>query len=306
MLNQYAHASGVVVSDAKGESRAILLWHRVCAARPALRIDRSGRRGESGSPVDQVSAALLPVRSEDGKYSAAVMKSLRLGGVVTVIGLAALLFALNRKAKGGRRGARPANYCFLPFGALLIPFRPESASSFAGEFRRALFHAGRHFGLFRRTDRRTGSLFRDQIPPTLAGRDSAKDHRFVPARSGLDRYPVSDLPGDFRLGSEPLLHGSTARRKRRWRSTSRPSNGCGGSARRRPARDQRTACALGRRVKLTMTSEDVIHSFFVPAFRVKADVLPGRGVTGSSGSRRPSPDAITSSAPNTAARTIRG
>ena len=25
-----------------------------------------------------------------------------------------------------------------------------------------------------------------------------------------------------------------------------------------------------------MTSEDVIHSFFVPAFRVKADVLPGR------------------------------
>ena len=29
-------------------------------------------------------------------------------------------------------------------------------------------------------------------------------------------------------------------------------------------------------VKLTMTSEDVIHSFFVPAFRVKQDVLPGR------------------------------
>lgn len=32
----------------------------------------------------------------------------------------------------------------------------------------------------------------------------------------------------------------------------------------------------GRPVKLTMTSEDVIHSFFVPAFRVKADVVPGR------------------------------
>ena len=36
---------------------------------------------------------------------------------------------------------------------------------------------------------------------------------------------------------------------------------------------------LGRSVKLTMTSEDVIHSFFVPAFRVKADVLPGRYTT---------------------------
>ncbi|MCI0664217.1 MAG: cytochrome c oxidase subunit II [Acidobacteria bacterium] len=33
---------------------------------------------------------------------------------------------------------------------------------------------------------------------------------------------------------------------------------------------------LGRRIKLTMTSEDVIHSYFIPAFRTKADVIPGR------------------------------
>ncbi len=33
---------------------------------------------------------------------------------------------------------------------------------------------------------------------------------------------------------------------------------------------------LGADVKLVMSSQDVIHSFFVPAFRVKADVLPGR------------------------------
>src|SRR5262249_55017415 len=33
---------------------------------------------------------------------------------------------------------------------------------------------------------------------------------------------------------------------------------------------------LGVPVKLTMTSEDVIHDFFIPAFRVKKDVLPGR------------------------------
>lgn len=32
----------------------------------------------------------------------------------------------------------------------------------------------------------------------------------------------------------------------------------------------------GTPVKLTLTSEDVIHSFFVPAFRVKMDVVPGR------------------------------
>jgi cytochrome c oxidase subunit 2 len=36
---------------------------------------------------------------------------------------------------------------------------------------------------------------------------------------------------------------------------------------------------VGRNVKLTMTSEDVIHDFFIPAFRTKADVLPGRYTT---------------------------
>jgi cytochrome c oxidase subunit II len=35
---------------------------------------------------------------------------------------------------------------------------------------------------------------------------------------------------------------------------------------------------VGRDVRLIATSEDVIHDFFVPAFRVKADVLPGRYV----------------------------
>jgi len=33
---------------------------------------------------------------------------------------------------------------------------------------------------------------------------------------------------------------------------------------------------VGRPVKLVMTSEDAIHSFFVPAFRTKQDVVPGR------------------------------
>jgi len=33
---------------------------------------------------------------------------------------------------------------------------------------------------------------------------------------------------------------------------------------------------IHRPIKLTMTSEDVIHSFYVPAFRVKADVVPGK------------------------------
>jgi len=36
---------------------------------------------------------------------------------------------------------------------------------------------------------------------------------------------------------------------------------------------------VNRPVKLIMTSEDVIHSFFVPAFRIKQDAVPGRYTT---------------------------
>jgi len=35
----------------------------------------------------------------------------------------------------------------------------------------------------------------------------------------------------------------------------------------------------GQNIKLIMTSQDVIHSFFIPAFRLKQDVLPGRYTT---------------------------
>lgn len=36
---------------------------------------------------------------------------------------------------------------------------------------------------------------------------------------------------------------------------------------------------VGRPIRLTMISEDVIHDFFVPAFRIKQDVLPARYMT---------------------------
>ena len=36
---------------------------------------------------------------------------------------------------------------------------------------------------------------------------------------------------------------------------------------------------VGRDVRLIMTSQDVIHSFYIPAFRIKQDVLPGRYTT---------------------------
>ena len=36
---------------------------------------------------------------------------------------------------------------------------------------------------------------------------------------------------------------------------------------------------VNRKIKLTMTTEDVLHDFFIPAFRTKMDVVPGRYTT---------------------------
>ncbi len=36
---------------------------------------------------------------------------------------------------------------------------------------------------------------------------------------------------------------------------------------------------VGRAIKLTMASEDVIHDLYIPAFRIKADIIPGRYTT---------------------------
>ena len=80
----------------------------------------------------------------------------------------------------------------------------------------------------------------------------------------------------FVWGARSLLRTDRARPTTRWRSTSSASSGCGRSQHPDGQREiNELHVPVGRPVKLTMTSEDVIHSFFVPAFRIKQDVLPG-------------------------------
>jgi cytochrome c oxidase subunit 2 len=46
-----------------------------------------------------------------------------------------------------------------------------------------------------------------------------------------------------------------------------------------PTSNEVLAVPVGKPVKLVMTSRDVLHSFYIPAFRIKQDVVPGRAVT---------------------------
>ena len=62
---------------------------------------------------------------------------------------------------------------------------------------------------------------------------------------------------------------------------------------------------VGRPMRLIMASQDVIHSFFIPAFRIKHDVVPGRYQDALVPAAQARASTICS-APNTAAPTIRG
>ncbi len=46
-----------------------------------------------------------------------------------------------------------------------------------------------------------------------------------------------------------------------------------------PASSESLVVPVGTPIKLIMSSRDVIHGFYVPAFRIKQDVVPGRAVT---------------------------
>jgi len=280
MLNQYAHASGVVILTPKG--RVARYFYGIEYAPRDLRFGLIEAAEERiGTPVDQVLLLCYQYDPKTGKYSAAVMKSLRLGGVVTVIGVVALLFALNRKAKNGRRSMKPANYCLLsfggPFGALLIPFLPENASNFAGGVDAlyftlvgvSVFFAALIAGLevyFAVKYRRRSP---GEIPPKTATSYALETAWIaIPFLICLVIF-VWGASLYFTMYSAPkgTMEIYVTAKQWMWRFQH-----LGGQR-----EINELHVPLGRRVKLTMTSEDVIHSFFVPAFRVKADVLPGQG-----------------------------
>jgi len=280
MLNQYAHASGVVTLTPKG--RVARYFYGIEYAPRDLRFGLIEAAEERiGTPVDQVLLLCYQYDPKTGKYSAAVMKSLRLGGVVTVIGVVALLFALNRKAKNGRRSMKPANYCLLsfggPFGALLIPFLPENASNFAGGVDAlyftlvgvSVFFAALIAGLevyFAVKYRRRSP---GEIPPKTATSYALETAWIaIPFLICLVIF-VWGASLYFTMYSAPkgTMEIYVTAKQWMWRFQH-----LGGQR-----EINELHVPLGRRVKLTMTSEDVIHSFFVPAFRVKADVLPGQG-----------------------------
>ena len=157
-----------------------------------------------------------------------------------------------------------------------LPFCPAGRRDQRGQARRAVPVPGRSCGLITLGIFACLIVFSVKLPAAARQRGRPPDQ---PAR-GSWRPPGRCIP--LGLAMIPFFWGATLYfdlpepADDALDVTSSRGSGCGRSST-RTARPRSTSCTSrsGSRSELTMISQDVIHSFFVPAFRVKMDVLPG-------------------------------
>ena len=97
--NQFAHASGVFVATPQG--KLARYFYGIEYAPRDLRFGLiEAAENKIGSPVDQLLLYCFHYDPATGKYGAAIMNLMRLGGVVTVIAIVGLLLLLRRRGSG--------------------------------------------------------------------------------------------------------------------------------------------------------------------------------------------------------------
>jgi protein SCO1 len=100
---QYAHPTGVVVATPQGRIARYL--YGVEYAPKDLRFALvEASAGRVGTPVDQLLLYCYEYDPVRGRYGAAIMRTVRFMGILTVVGLAALITILRRSERAAARG----------------------------------------------------------------------------------------------------------------------------------------------------------------------------------------------------------
>jgi len=210
-----------------------------------------------------------------GKYGVVIMGLIRIGGVLTLLALAALFLMIRNRNKGSAKMGYSHN-AVAPLALFGLPLMPEQASTFAWEvdlmylalvaLTLVFFLAIGGLELYYAIKYRRRSPM--EIPPEVKESMLLETSWIVIpfiACMVLFAWSSSLYYKLYRPPQEALEIFITAKQ---WMWRAQHPDG------------QREINALhvplGRRVKLTMTSEDVLHAYFIPAFRTKADVVPGR------------------------------
>ena len=276
---QFAHAAVAFVLTPEGKISRYLYGVDVQAARPALRPGRGERRSGGHHPRSRA-AHLLQVRPDDPELHALRLRFRPHRG-------AALLRRAGRPARralaprvGSRRRRRLGmNEWLQTLNELMrrLLFLPEQASTFATRIDRLHYFvfivtmvssvgvglAAVYF-FFRYRERHEERLDPHRGPQRALRDASSSPSRCSSSWSGCSsasrttsgtRTPPKDAMDVYVTGKKWMWHFAY------------PDGPNANATLTVPAR---------RPVRLLMTSRDVIHSFFVPEFRIKQDVIPGR------------------------------
>ncbi|MFN7945383.1 MAG: cytochrome c oxidase subunit II [Blastocatellia bacterium] len=272
-LDQYAHASGIMLLTPQG--RIARYFYGIEYKPLDLRLGLiEAAQNKIGSPVDQLLLFCYHYDPASGKYGPVVMNILRLGGIITVLLIAGLILLLKPKFKTARPGSQGySNFCLGP--VLLWPFMPDQASTIAGEtdalylFLVALtiFFTVLIAGLelyYAIAYRRRSP---DEIPrPILGSIRLELMWTIIPFLISMGIFAWG-AHLYFKLYRPPREAQEIYVTGKQWMWKFQHPEGI--------REINELHVPVGRRVKLIMTSEDVIHSFYVPDFRIKSDVLPG-------------------------------
>jgi cytochrome c oxidase subunit 2 len=289
VTKQYAHASGIMVLTPGG--KVSRYFYGIEYAPRDLRFGvMEASEGKVGSLAEQIILYCYQYDPARGTYSLVVMRVLRIFGLLTIATLIALFLFLRHKTKqkeaewarqmpeAGKPDSKVGytHMSILPCLLISLPFMPEQASNFALEidllyfflialtaaFSLAIAFAIIYFAIKYR--RRSEA----EIPEPVEGAMKLEIawtvipfliSMFIFAWGAKLFYQMYTPPAE---ALEIFITG------KQWMWRAQHPDG--------QREINELHIPLGRRIKLTMTSEDVIHSYFIPAFRTKADVIPGR------------------------------
>jgi cytochrome c oxidase subunit 2 len=280
---QFAHASGIMVLTPEGKvSRYFYgIEYRPRDLRLGL-VEASNNR--IGSLADQVLLLCYHYDIATGKYAPLAVNTMRLAGALTVAVLALAIFVMLRKERSKRKEkvdgdekektAPVFSSHLLPLAFYLLPLLPESASTEASQVDGLFYFLLGLCGFVA-----AGVIiliiyfavkYRRRTEDQLALTSSAP--KWVELMWTI--IPLVIFIGIFIWGArvyfalarppEDAIEINVVAKQWMWKF--------------QQPEGQREINELhvpvNRPVKLTLVSEDVIHSFYVPAFRIHQDVLP--------------------------------
>ena len=273
---QYAHASGIMVLTPAG--RVARYFYGIEYPPRDLRLGLvEASQNRIGSPVDQVLLLCYHYDVATGRYAPFAVGLMRAGGAMSVLALASLIFVMLRregKRRRGPKGSETAFSCSLLPLALLLPLLPEAASTEAQRVDTLFYFMLALCGFVAagvvvlvvffavKYRRRTESQL---ALPSKAPRWVELTWTILPLFIFVGIF-VWGARVYFALARPPKTAVEINVVAKQWMWKFQHPEG--------QREINELHVPVGQPVKLTLASEDVIHSFYVPAFRIHQDVLP--------------------------------